>query len=235
VSTFIFFSLSADNHNMHRLRFLMLFLLFGISLWGIAPESVALNNQAMKYYEARNWSAAIAAFEKAIAVDPRNFLAHFNLACSLAMAKKADPQASTWSRIGLHLKKSLTLNHRRLGRIRVDPDLDEFRRTFFYQSAFGSGLLAGNNLKSFLGGNRFRATLERGESTIHGTAVFSLEGGLVLDFPDIGMRFSGMWSTVHGELRWQTPGRPMMYAYYSGLGLVFPLTPWGVLHITDFQ
>jgi tetratricopeptide (TPR) repeat protein len=233
--TVIFCAWEAETLDMRHLWTLLALFFLTQSLWAVTPESIALNNQAMVYYEAQDWLRAIEAFEKAVEQDPSNYLAHYNLACTLALAKKIDPEVSTWSRIGLHLKKSLVQSPNRLARIRMDPDLKDFRKTFYYQSAFGVGLLAGRSLEDFLGGNRLRAVLERGQSTIEGTAVFSLEKGLTLDFAGIGMRFTGMWSTHNGELRWVMPGRPEMYAYYAGQSLVFPLTPWGPLHIMDFE
>lgn len=121
-----------------------------------APSSAReLNSAGMDKYKAKQWVEAVGLFRQAIEVGEKEApvsskeqversrtlaLAHFNLACSLALLRKAgrvcDADAYR-SAITAQLEQSVLLDPNRLERVVADKDLEPIRDTLAWQSMQG--------------------------------------------------------------------------------------------------
>lgn len=113
----------------------------------VDPASVRLNNKGMDYYDQKDYSAACERFIEALEIDGSNYMAHYNLACTMCLLRK------TWSPCGFypesevefdiymdtilyHLDRAAQLNEKRRTRMLEDPDLEIARTTLrFHQIA----------------------------------------------------------------------------------------------------
>lgn len=98
----------------------------------------------MKLYQAKRYPEAIEQFKAAIAAETGQpstkdevaqtralALAHFNLACAMALARKAGKTCEVGAYLGVvweHVLESIRLDPSRLEKAVSDPDLKELRR-----------------------------------------------------------------------------------------------------------
>ncbi|MBL8939171.1 MAG: hypothetical protein JNM69_31710 [Archangium sp.] len=122
-------------------------------LLAAAPTVADANAAGMKLYQAKRYPEAIAQFKAALereAEQPSTkeqvaqtralALAHFNLACAMALARKAGKTCeveaylpSIWE----HVLEAIRIDPNRLEKALTDPDLKELRTTLQFQSLLG--------------------------------------------------------------------------------------------------
>ena len=119
------------------------------------------NNAGHRYYEKGDLFAAILLFRKAIATDDRHALAHYNLACSLALVRGlqggtacGDIEAYQDSILRL-LERSVALDRDRQARIAEDPDLDSVRHLMRFRIIAGADMNDPDTLHSLLATTRW--------------------------------------------------------------------------------
>jgi len=100
----------------------------------LSSRSVALNAEAMDYYDAGDYQKAADLFRQSIEADSRNYLAHYNLACTLTL------DAGSITEIYQALEKSVSLSSSRLARMVEDPDLAPLRTHLRYHQILGRSL-----------------------------------------------------------------------------------------------
>ena len=104
-----------------------------------APVDVTgreLNTEGFRLYKQKKYREAAKRFEQALQADPTFALAHYNLACTLALLRQAGQacgQGATLATLFAHLEKAVELDGKRRKRMEEDRDLASIRKTFRYQ------------------------------------------------------------------------------------------------------
>jgi tetratricopeptide (TPR) repeat protein len=117
----------------------------------VTEESKRFNNLGMGMYEQKNYIAAAESFLRSIETDPANFLAHYNLACTLTLLRQEHvPRVFRLEKcasfdidletIFNHLQKAADLNEHRKTRMLEDPDLLAVRSTLRFHQIAGRSL-----------------------------------------------------------------------------------------------
>lgn len=186
-------------------------------LLAAAPTVADTNAAGMKLYQAKKFPEAIELFRAAItrATDQPSTkeqvaqtralaLAHFNLACSMSLARKAGKTCevdaylpSIWE----HVLEAIRLDPNRLEKALTDPDLKELRTTLQFQSLLGLSPSRDADLPKLLGAVTWYSA---GEGAFGSTRsmTFSAKGTmeLTLRLPDergfpLDIRtFKGTWT-----------------------------------------
>jgi len=201
-------------------------------LFSLSPQSVLLNNKAMEFYERGEYEEASRLFRQAVDHDPKHFLAHYNLACTLTLLKDQGRENS-WEEIYHHLVLSVALSPSRWKRVLEDPDLQTFRRSFYFLTWAEKDLHDPAILKSALKGGRYRMSLLRGGMMHQGEMELKADGRFVLSIGELSLTLRGGWNTLPGTLVWKPDDRGEVQGYVHGGGVKFPLTPWGSMVMDD--
>lgn len=190
-------------------------------LLAAAPTVADANAAGMKLYQAKKFPEAIAQFKAGIerATDQPSTkeqvaqtralaLAHFNLACAMALARKAGKTCevdaylpSIWE----HVLEAIRLDPNRLEKALTDSDLKELRTTLQFQSLLGLSPSRDSDLPKLLTAVTWYSAGE-GASGSTRSMTFSAKGAmeLTLRLPDergfpIDIRtFKGTW-TITGR------------------------------------
>lgn len=108
-----------------------------------------LNKQGYRLYRKKAYAQAARKFSSAIDANPRYAVAHYNLACTLALlrleGKTCEHEAYVDTIID-HLEKAVALDPSRKKRMQKDPDLGETRNTLAFHV-----LLAGKSVHTKTG------------------------------------------------------------------------------------
>jgi hypothetical protein len=124
-----------------------------LALLLLAATPAEANAAGMRLYQAKRHREAAAEFRRALSLDAvapslkeqtvqrkALALAHFNLACSLALQRKAGQTCETEayrSTIWQQVREAIAIDPARLERALADPDLATVRDTLAYQSLLG--------------------------------------------------------------------------------------------------
>ncbi len=103
-------------------------------------QAIALNTKGFRLYKRRKYAEAARYFRKAVQLDARYALAHWNLACTLGVLRKLRqicPNRAYLSEIVKHLKRAVELDKRYKSKMLTDKDLDPVRPTLGYQELLG--------------------------------------------------------------------------------------------------
>jgi hypothetical protein len=95
-----------------------------------------LNTLGYRCYKAGDMAAAARLFGLAIQLDEAHALAHYNLACALALLRRSGPPCehdATLRRILHHLERAVAIDPKRRERMREDADLDDIRSNLRYR------------------------------------------------------------------------------------------------------
>lgn len=123
---------------------------------GLGAQS--LNVAGHRCYEAGQMAEAAALFRAAVEADEEHALAHYNLACTLALLRRAGevcPHQAYLSTVLHHLERSVALDEGRRARMREDDDLREARTTVRYHRLDGADLSTAEGLARALPHLRF--------------------------------------------------------------------------------
>ena len=110
-------------------------LLIPNSVYSGELSAKELNTKGFRLYKREKYAEACRFFRDAIKMDDGYALAHYNLACTLALRYKLDPcgdafeNGITFSKVLDHLGKSVYLDKGRKKKMQNDADLDPIRRT----------------------------------------------------------------------------------------------------------
>lgn len=118
-----------------------------------AQSGVELNTQGYHAYKAKNFDKALDLFKQAVNVNPENALAHYNLACVLALARAAGRVCDTnayRSTIREHLLEAVKLASGRRKRLQEDPDLKAVHDTVWFQELLGLSAKDAKNIPKLL-------------------------------------------------------------------------------------
>lgn len=118
---------------------------------GVSEKSKELNNRGMARYEEGDYTGASELFLEAVEADETNYLAHYNLACTMTLLRKDcnprdfDPEGKYSFNIRMdsileHLRKAAELDAGRKRRMLEDPDLNAVHTALEFH------LIAGRNL-----------------------------------------------------------------------------------------
>jgi len=106
-----------------------------------------------RLYKQKKYARALKYFRKTVEADDKYALAHYNLACVLAIMRskgKICEYDAYQGSIMDHLEKSIELDPRRLKRAKVDPDLKSVHGTFRYQKLLGRDPTKPGDIKKIL-------------------------------------------------------------------------------------
>jgi tetratricopeptide (TPR) repeat protein len=87
----------------------------------LGEDADALAQLGHLYTKARRYRDGLAVDRRLVALKPRDPIAHYNLACSLALLKET-------SRAFLALRKAVRLGYRDMEYMQQDPDLENLRQ-----------------------------------------------------------------------------------------------------------
>jgi tetratricopeptide (TPR) repeat protein len=101
-----------------------------------------LNTEGYRLYRAGKYPQALEYFRRAVAADPGYALAHYNLACTLGVLRKAGGETiCTYDAVKPaildHLEAAVRLDPETLMKMTTDPDLDPIRDTLRYLRLVG--------------------------------------------------------------------------------------------------
>lgn len=102
----------------------------------VSDRSQQLNTEGYRAYRAGDLDEAARLFRAAVAEDGLNPLAHYNLACTLALLRRQGRSCdvdATLATILEHLARAVALDEGRRSRMRQDADLDDLRNTLRYR------------------------------------------------------------------------------------------------------
>lgn len=145
------------------------------------PSAKVLNTKGYRLHKQKEYAQAARKFRSAIDANPRYAVAHYNLACTLALLRRqgepCEHGADIHTIIG-HLGKAIALDPKRRRRMQQDPDLSEIRDTLEYHL-----LWAGPSVDTETGRRRllcrFVWTGPNGETTLH-RLEFNIDGTFLL-------------------------------------------------------
>jgi hypothetical protein len=112
-----------------------------------------LNVQGLRLYKQKRYLEAVQLFEQAIAAEPRHALAHYNLACTLALLRKSGQGCKQGARRSVilgHLARAVEIDGTRRDRMKVDADLEDVRASFAYQVLTGLSPTKSSDVKAIL-------------------------------------------------------------------------------------
>ncbi len=200
---------------------LFLFLL-PVAASAVNEQSKLYNNLGMEHYEKGDLIAACGAFHRAIAADRTNYLAHYNLACSLTLLRRDfDPKSfeeetGSGFSIGLdtifrHLETAAGLHGGRKTRMLEDPDLQALHRTLRFHTLAGRTLTNPWHARTVLPAVNWSLFEEapagaqkkdpkKGWPVPDGTISFTLSGGFRLQLWSRGLEGTGSYRIENGRV-----------------------------------
>ncbi|NOY27152.1 MAG: hypothetical protein GXP62_14885 [Oligoflexia bacterium] len=176
----------------------------------VSATSVQRNTDGFHAYQSGDLSEAARLFRESIALDDKNALAHYNLACTLALLRRQRPPCetgATQAEILAHLTRAVDLDEGRRTRMRADSDLDDLHALLGYR-LLDQGLPASDaDLRTLLSG----VTLWAPASGIYGSTgslVLRADGGATVTrrvLQDDALvdqaQPDGRWSVRDGAIR----------------------------------
>ena len=106
-------------------------------------DAVQLNTAGFRCYNEKNYGAAHDLFKASVANDDAYALAHYNLACTLALLRRSNQICDYQAYLDdvlHHLERAVALDPRRRDRMRTDKDLTEARTTVRYHLLDGADI-----------------------------------------------------------------------------------------------
>ncbi|MBT7858809.1 MAG: hypothetical protein HN712_00805 [Gemmatimonadetes bacterium] len=144
-----------------------------------------LNTRGLQLYRAKEYAEACQLFRQAIEADGEYALAHYNLACTLALRYKLDPCGEAFdsgisiAEILSHLERSVQLYEGRRARMQNDSDFEAIRRTPRYNLLVHEGETSGERTAQVLRDSDWRGpSLPFG---YHSKLQFSHDGTGILE------------------------------------------------------
>ncbi len=118
---------------------------------GVSEKSKELNNRGMARYEEGDYTGASELFLEAVESDETNYLAHYNLACTMTLLRKDcnpwdfNPEGKYSFNIRMdsileHLRKAAELDAGRKRRMLEDPDLNAVHTALEFHLIAGRSL-----------------------------------------------------------------------------------------------
>jgi tetratricopeptide (TPR) repeat protein len=131
----------------------LVFVLFAVG--ARAGSARDLNTEGYRLYQAGNYPEALKYFRRAVTADPGYSLAHYNLACTLGVLRKAGGESicvydAYKSAILDELEAAVRLDPETLMKMTTDTDLDPIRDTLRYQRLVGVVPDSGDNVRTIL-------------------------------------------------------------------------------------
>ena len=181
----------------------------------VTEESKRFNNLGMGMYEQKNYIAAAESFFRSIETDPANFLAHYNLACTLALLReehvprvfREGKRASfdiDLQTIFNHLQKAADLNEQRKARMLEDPDLLAVRGSLRFHQIAGRSLTREGDARAILPAVIWRvdyqSAFQKNGLFPDGAVRFSADGRFRLELWKNRETITGTYSVAGGRL-----------------------------------
>ena len=185
------FSLRPIRSNSTIVLFLLVFL--SPALWSIDKESIDLNDRGMEYYYIDDFITASLFFLDAIEVDDTNYLAHYNLACTMCLIREKYSPCDMYGPNGRfdvrrttilhHLTRSVALKESRRERLLEDSDLSCMHTTLAFHRLAGRSLTDPEDAQKILPAVTWTLEKENTTSDIpSGTIDFHEDRTLEIDF-----------------------------------------------------
>ncbi len=182
------------SYGIEKIIALISILLFSSAI--NAEEMTNFNNRGMAEYRKKNYNQAISFFQKAISQNPKNALAHYNLACAMNLYLSANGCGPgnecefEVTEVLKHLKHAIDISPDRKKRALDDPDFTSLRRSAFFRNLAGALDLSNvKTVKDVLASGSWHSSNDCG-------------GGLsddVLTFEDSGKISAGCKNTCAGD------------------------------------
>ncbi len=184
--------------------------LFLIVTWdmpshGISASSRQLNSAGMNFYKKGKLVDASHSFRKAIEADKTNYLAHYNLACTLCLIrKKSGPCGevdASLNTILFYLERSIELSPERRQRMVRDADLRCLHSTMKYNLLAGKSLDDPRDLREIIGQVQWSVYIDEYQMRInpHGRVSFR-QDRFELEVYDLKLKGRGRFRTGKGSI-----------------------------------
>jgi hypothetical protein len=192
------------------MRVAIISCLFVVVIWdtpshAISARSRQLNSAGMNFYKKGKLVEASHSFSKAIEVDKTNYLAHYNLACTLCLVReKSGPCGevdASLNTILFYLERSIELSPERRQRMVRDADLKCLHSTLKYNLLAGKSLDDPGDLREMIGQVRWSVYIDEYQIRInpHGRVSFS-QDRFELEVYDLKLKGSGRFRTGKGSI-----------------------------------
>jgi len=100
----------------------------GVETKGLSPYTVAVRiHLGNQHLEAKEFEKALAQYQRALKLEPRNSIAHYNIACTYAQMPRIEDALDA-------LRKSIDCGYRDVDWMEKDPDLDNLRDLVRYKA-----------------------------------------------------------------------------------------------------
>ncbi|GEM_PF-2433425 len=171
-----------------------------------SPKSRSLNSTGIDLYRKGELAAASESFRKAIEADGSNYLAHYNLACTLCLIREKEGPCgeidATLSVILYHLERSIAISPERRERMVGDADLTCVRSTLKYHLLAGKSFDNPADLREMLVAVRWSVYIADYMMRInpHGSIRFNGDGSFTFEVYDLKLKGSGTYSTGKSKI-----------------------------------
>lgn len=164
-------------------------------------------------YEEGDYTGASELFVDAIEADYTNFLAHYNLACAMALLRKQynpcdfDPEGKQSFDIRIDsilksLRTAAELNSGRKRRMLEDPDLNAVHTALEFHLIAGRSLNTAADARIILQEVLWRVDFEKPAGAVADGAVeFAADGSFSIEFWEYGSKGSGRYQVENGRLK----------------------------------
>ena len=164
-------------------------------------------------YEEGDYTGASELFVDAIEADYANFLAHYNLACAMALLRKQynpcdfDPEGKQSFDIRIDsilksLRTAAELNSGRKRRMLEDPDLNAVHTALEFHLIAGRSLNTAADARIILQEVLWRVDFEKPAGAVADGAVeFAADGSFSIEFWEYGSKGSGRYQVENGRLK----------------------------------
>lgn len=185
------------------------------SLQAVSEESKRFNNLGMGLYEKAEYIAAAESFIRSLETDPTNFLAHYNLACTLTLLRGEyvpkdfeDEKLASFDiyleSILDHLKTAADINEHRKTRMLEDPDLYSLQSLLRFHQIAGRSLLRKEEAEIILPPVRWRLDYNhdfgKKNHFPEGTISFTTGGSFTAALWDEQARYKGTYYLHEGRV-----------------------------------
>jgi tetratricopeptide (TPR) repeat protein len=135
------------------IRFTTIVLISILFVSAASRSARELNTEGYRLYQQKRYAEAMELFRKATEADSKYALAHYNLACTLAILRTVEGpcEHNAYRRTIIHhLREAVQLDPRRKSRLKSDPDLKPVHDTFGYQILLGLSLKNSSDVQTIL-------------------------------------------------------------------------------------
>jgi hypothetical protein len=192
------------------MRVAIISCLFVVVIWdmpshAISARSRQLNSAGMNFYKKGKLVEASHSFSKAIETDKTNYLAYYNLACTLCLVReKSGPCGevdASLNTILFYLERSIELSPERRQRMVRDADLKCLHSTLKYNLLAGKSLDNPGDLREMLGKVQWSVYIDEYQIRInpHGKVSFSQDRFELVVY-DLKLKGSGRFRTGKGSI-----------------------------------